>query len=126
MNQISEGDTNADMIQDLNDIAVLGKANEEKLSAIAFDLTRLDEAAQMSTDLAELLAIANGDKAVSSETKVIRDKAYTHLKELVDEIRAAGKYLFWRDKDRYKGYVSVYWRIHQSKAKEKNAVDSQV
>jgi hypothetical protein len=39
-------------------------------------------------ELANLLAEANGDKA------------YTHLKELVDEIREAGKYVFRNDKNK--------------------------
>ncbi|MEN8139404.1 MAG: hypothetical protein ABFR62_13340 [Bacteroidota bacterium] len=107
---ISKGDGHADMIQDLNDIAVLGKENNDLLNAIGFDTAKLDTAANMADELAELLAEANGDKAEQNESKVIRDKAYMHLKELVDEVRAAGKYVFHKDKTRYKGYTSSYWK----------------
>lgn len=107
--EIAEGDTNADMIQDLNDLSLLGKSNTAPLEAINFSLEKLEAAATASDELANILALANGDKSLQNETKVIRDKAYTHLKELVDEIRAAGKYLFWKNEKRYKGYVSQWW-----------------
>ena len=107
--EIAEGDTNADMIQDLNDLSLLGKSNTAPLEAINFSLEKLEAAATASDELANILALANGDKSLQNESKVIRDKAYTHLKELVDEIRNAGKYLFWKNEKRYKGYVSQWW-----------------
>jgi hypothetical protein len=36
---ITDGSGHADMIQDLNDIAVLGRENPDPLTAIGFDLT---------------------------------------------------------------------------------------
>jgi hypothetical protein len=109
VSEIAEGNTNADMIQDLNDLSLLGKNNPAPLEAINFAPEKLDEAANASDELAEILALANGDKSLQSESKSIRDKAYTHMKELVDQIRDAGKYLFWKNEKRYKGYVSQYW-----------------
>jgi hypothetical protein len=115
---IAEGSSNADMIQDLNDLSVLGKAQPDALKAIGFKMAMLDEAAAKADEMADLLAIANGDRKEQSEAKSIRDKAYTYLKELVDEIRDAGKYLFWRTPERYKGYVSQYWKRRNSKKTE--------
>lgn len=106
---IAEGNTNADMIQDLNDLAVLGNNNPAPLQAIGFDLGKLTLAAETSDAMANLLALANGDRASKSETKKLRDKAFAYLKESVDQVREAGKYLFWKNEDRYKGYVSKYW-----------------
>ena len=106
--EIAEGDTNADMIQDLNDLSPLGKSNTGPLEAINFSPDKLEAAANASDELANILALANGDKSLQSESKVIRDKAYTHLKELVDEIRNAGKYLFWKNEKRLKGYRSEF------------------
>jgi hypothetical protein len=106
---IAEGNTNADMIQDLNDLAVLGRNNTAPLAAIGFNLALLDQAANTADTMANLLALANGDKAFQNESKQMRDRAYTYLKELVDEIREAGKYLFWRTPKRFQGYVSKYW-----------------
>lgn len=121
---ISEGNTNADMIQDLNDIAVLGRENAEPLTAIGFDPTQLDLAATRADELAELLAEANGDKADPNESKLIRDKAYAYMKMLVDEIREAGKYVFRKKPRRLKGYTSEYWRKqNQKKAGEPEVVE---
>lgn len=120
---ITDGSGHADMIQDLNDIAVLGRENPEPLMAIGFDLTQLDMAATRADELADLLAEANGDKADPNESKIIRDKAYTQMKSLVDEIREAGKYVFRKDKNRLKGYSSDYWRKQNRK---KSNYDSEV
>ncbi len=114
---IADGNGHADMIQDLNDIAVLGRENPDPLTAISFDLTQLDQAATRADELADLLAEANGDKADPNNSKIIRDKAYTYLKELVDEIREAGKYVFRHDDNRLKGYASTYWRkLHRKQS----------
>jgi hypothetical protein len=108
--EIADGSTNSDMIQDLNDLSVLGKNNVAPLQAIGFDLNKLNVAAETSNAMAELLAAANGDKSLQSETKMIRDKAFFYLKQRVDEIRAAGKYVFWKNEKRLKGYSSEYLR----------------
>jgi hypothetical protein len=107
--EIAEGSTHADMIQDLNDLSVLGNNNPVPLQAIGFDLGKLTQSATTSDAMANLLAMANGDRASQSETKKIRDKAFAYLKESVDQIREAGKYLFWKNENRYKGYVSKFW-----------------
>lgn len=126
---IAEGNTNSDMIQDLNDLSVLGKNNTELLQNIGFDLSKLDAAAEASAAMAELLAAANGDKSVQNETKMIRDKAFVYLKQLVDEIRDAGKYVFWKNEKRLKGYRSEYLRQKNNEAnsgEEKPGTDNQV
>lgn len=111
---IAEGDGHADMIQDLNDLAVLGRENQAPLEAIGFDLSKLDLAATKADEMGNLLGLANGDKADQNQSKLLRDKAYTYLKELVDEIRDAGKYLFWRNPQRYQGYISHYRKNRRS------------
>ncbi len=79
------------------------------MQAIGFDLGKLTQTATTSDAMANLLAMANGDRASQSETKKIRDKAFAYLKESVDQVREAGKYLFWKNENRYKGYVSKFW-----------------
>jgi len=120
---VADGSGHADMIQDLNDLAVLGKANSEALTAIGFDLAQLDAAATAADEMADLLATANGDKAEQNESKTIRDKAYTYMKALVDDIREAGKYVFRNNKNRLKGYSSDYWRkLHRKQSSNQDDV----
>lgn len=108
VDEIAQGDSNSDMVQDLNDLAVLGKANAELLTAIGFDLTLLDLAADLSDRMGDLLGATNGERKSVSEAMQLRDKAFTYLKQAVDEIRECGKFAFWRNPDRLKGYVSDY------------------
>jgi hypothetical protein len=60
--------------------------------------------------MAALFAAATGDRIDLSESKKIRDKAYTHLKEVVDEVYAYGQYVCRDDDERLKGYRSNYLR----------------
>jgi hypothetical protein len=122
VSDIAKGTGHPDMIQDLNDLAVLGKKYENLLTPIAFDLTLLDRAAETSANCADVLAIANGSKQKGNEARVLRDQAYTYLKQSVDEFRAAGKYLFWKNEQRLKGYSSDYWRRKNAlKSKEETS-----
>ncbi len=123
LNTINEGGGSADMIQDLNDLAVMGRSNPEPLQRINYDMTKIERAAQLSEEMAELRAMANGDKQEDNEALTIRNQMYTLLKQLVDEIRACGKYLFWRDENRLKGYVSKFNQqiYNQQKAKDKDS-----
>jgi len=107
---IADGNGHADMIQDLNDLSVLGKDNQELLTKINFDMSLLDLAAQKADEMATLLGETTRDRADYSAIKRIRDQSYTHLKEAVDEIYSHGQYLFWRSDERYKGYRSNYLR----------------
>jgi hypothetical protein len=71
-------------------------------------MDRLEVAATTSAEMAELLSLASSERATDNEERVIRDKAFTLLKEAVDQIRTCGQYVFWRDAQRFKGYVSTY------------------
>lgn len=107
---IREGDSHADAIQDLVNLSVLGKANQAPIEAINYDVTKLDEAAQMADRMAGLLGAVNGQMYTDDETKLIRDKGYTLLKQVVDEIRDYGKFVFRNDADHVKAYSSKYER----------------
>ena len=57
-----------------------------------------------------LLATMNGERHDSSGIIAVRNKSYTYLKQAIDEIREAGKYVFWKDKQRLKGYHIQYFK----------------
>lgn len=119
VDEIAQGDTNADMVQDLNDLAVLGKAHTEELTVVGFDLPLLDLAADLSDRMGNLLGETNGDRDEDSKTLLIRDQAYTYLKLAMDEIRQCGKFVFWRTPERLKGYNSHYWKQQKKSEPEK-------
>ena len=110
VSKIDEGDSSADMIQDLSTLAVLGRENTTLLETINFDLSKLDAAANSADTIAQLLARVNGDRLSGNDGRSLRDKAYTYLKEIVDEVRACGKYVFHDNDARFSGYSSAYFR----------------
>jgi hypothetical protein len=106
--KIAEGSGNADMIQDLSDLSVLGLANKAPLEKISVQMDLFVQAGKLSGEMATLLAKVNGDRQSSNKLKIMRDKAYTYVKLAVDEIRRHGQYVFYRNEDRRKGYISKY------------------
>ncbi|MFA9372015.1 MAG: hypothetical protein ACERIH_09930 [Labilibaculum antarcticum] len=120
VDKIGVGNANADMIQDLSDMHALGKANPDQLVAINKDPSKLDLAAEYASTLGTLLAAANGVREDNDKpAKEMRDRAYTHLKEAVDEICEYGKYVFWEDEEKVEKYSSAYFRnLRKHKEKE--------
>lgn len=108
--EIRAGNGHADMIQDLNDIALLGRQHSAPLQNIDFDLAQLQQAADTSDRMADLLAQVNGERSADNKARVVRDQAFTLLKHAVDEIRACGQYVFWDNAARRDGYFSAYLR----------------
>lgn len=125
VNDINEGDSHADMIQDLNDLSVLGKTNFDLLTAIGLDMTVLDTAADKANEMASLYAEVTGDRIEYNAAKKIRDKAFTYLKQAVDEIYRFGQYVFWRNDERRKGYRSNYLRRKRRKEEPPAPTDPQ-
>ena len=111
--------SHASMVQNLNDLSVAGRNNIPLLEAIGFDLSLLEKAAEMSSDMAKLLARNDGAKMEYGSAKRIRDQAYTYLKEAVDEIREYGRFVFRNKKERLAGYRSDYIRKLNLRAKTK-------
>lgn len=114
VDEIAAGDSNSDMVQDLNDLSVLGKSHLDLLLAVKVDPVLLDVAAQTSDRMGDILGATNGERQKDSEAMIIRDKAFTFLKQAVDEVRECGKFVFWRNPDRAKGYTSDYWQRRSS------------
>ncbi len=113
--KIAEGSGHADMIQDMSDLSALGKANPQPLVAISLDLSLLDKSETTAQEMAVLLANSNGKRMEDSKTRILRDKAFSHMKIAVDEIRRCGQYIFWRDDQKRKGYVSKYGKSKRTK-----------
>lgn len=112
---IADGYSRDDMIQDLNDLAVLGRENTAPLQSINFDLDKLEQAAEMSATMAKLLAKAKGEDG-SSESLIMRNRAFTYLKQAVDEIRGCGKYTFSGKEEKLKEYRSEFMSKLRKKA----------
>lgn len=122
---VAKGNSNADLIQDLNHLAVFGRENSESLKRKNIDIAPFHTAADASDGLGSLQASASVAQEGKSHARRIRDKAYTYLKEVVDKVRRAGRYVFDDNPDRYKGYISQYHRKANTKYRNssKNSSD---
>jgi hypothetical protein len=110
------------MINGLYDLNVLGLVNKELLRKIGFDLKLLDMAVKKSRELARKKEAASFYSEDYLEVKKIRDQAYTHLKEAVEYILEYGKYVFWTNPARLKGYRSDYRRMLKKRSSRRNKV----
>ena len=123
--EIRKGSGDDDMIQDLLEYAVLGQANPVQLQAINFDMTKLDTATALSESLSILLAKSIGDKKSQHLLKDVRDRSFTIMKDRLDYIRDAGKYVFAEQPEIKKLFTSDYVRKHSSKTSTTNVPDNQ-
>jgi hypothetical protein len=105
--RIREGAGNPDMIQDLLALSELGKKYPQQLKAINFDISLLDTAAQRADSLGKLYAKAFIEKS-TSDSKEIRDRAFTYMRMLMGEILDAAEYAFRKNKSRLDYYYSAY------------------
>lgn len=71
--------------------------------------------------MAPLLAKSRSMTTESQEAYDLRNKAYTHLKEAMDEICRFGRFVFRHDESRLKGYGSAYLRRRNRKYRNKKA-----
>ncbi len=104
--RIREGASHADMVQDLVELAVLGEKYPQPLTAINFDMNRLQNARTLSHAMSELLAAANGSAGDSSSNKLLRDRAYTLLAAKASTVREYGRFVFWKDEDKRARYYN--------------------
>lgn len=101
--KIKEGSSNENLVQDLNDCSVVGKSNIDQLKAINFDLSLLDQAASLSTELSNLLELADIEENIDSPV-VMRDKVYTMLRQIIDALIEKAEYVFSEDPDKLKQF----------------------
>lgn len=102
--RLREGASNADMVQDLLELAVLGTNNPDPLTTIKFDLDLLPQARTESYSLAKILAAANGAEGEDNKIKKLRDQAFTLLSQKESTIREYGRYIFWKNDDKKSKY----------------------
>ncbi len=107
LSAISEGDGLADLVQDLRDLAQLV---ERSRAAFAADRTfeaaaSIEQARSLSDEISAGAGTAKLDGEAAS-ARELRDRAYTHLATLVEQLRAAGRHAYRKDDRMRKRFVS--------------------
>lgn len=119
--KIIEGRGNRDFLLDLVSCSKLGKANIEQLKNVNADLSLLDRADSLYPELSDIFARMIIDPEKHKKNESIYNKAWTYLKEAIDEIYAAGRYAFDETNDRHQLYYSDYHKRLAKAAQDKKA-----
>jgi hypothetical protein len=117
---IAKGNNYVDIIQQLIELSILGQKNPAELNAIHFDMNLLEIAREMSSALGVQWAAAIEGRKSGSENLILRNKAFYHLKEGMENIRLAGQFAFKGNKDRQKGYINAYYRRNNQLYRKNN------
>ena len=116
--KFSEGNSHIAIIQALYDIAIFGEDRIELLEAARFDITLLRRAADLSGEMASLYAVVTNTRRTPDKKLKIRNQAYTHLAEAVEEIRFHAKHIFWKDPAKLECYRSEHTRRKNRRYKQ--------
>jgi hypothetical protein len=109
LSAIAEGESLADLIQDLNDLAEL---IERKRAAFArdetFDVaTSVEEARALSSEISAGVGAARLESDAAT-ARGLRDRAYTHMAEVVGEVREAGRHAYRHEPPMQRYFTSRY------------------
>jgi hypothetical protein len=135
LSAIRGGDTVADLVQDLFDLATLYEKHRT-----AFEKDQSFDAAARSSEAREVasqLSASISEERLESgpaEIRDMRDRAFTYLDNLVSEVRGAARYAFRSEPDLSRRFTSRYRRRLRRAAKsgeivaevvEEEAIDEQ-
>lgn len=109
LKEIKNGKGHRDMLLDLLELEILGRDFPDDLNKTDFDTALLDEAKALHEEVTLSFAEMRVRDNKINETLIIRDKAYTWLKEIMDEVRAYGKFVFHDNPERQKRYISEFY-----------------
>ncbi len=119
LGKISKGRANSDLVQDLTDLVILARTNQELLDAIHADPGLFKDADDFVKPLASHLGRINALRRTTPDGLDRRNRAYTLLKAAVDNIRDTGKYVFRNNPGRLCGYSSDFLRFQNAKSRNK-------
>jgi len=126
LSAIAQGEGVADLAQDLNDLAVLLEQRASRFDPDhSFDVQRA--VADARAHARELSAGTSEERLQTEQAtaKDLRDRAFSYLDQLVDEIREAGRYAFRRDPQALKPFHSRYLKRRRSRTRD-TAVEEEV
>jgi hypothetical protein len=119
LSSYGKGGSCAAIIQSLHSLSVFGRMHSGFLAGAGFDTGKLGAAADLSREMASLMASVRSLRISHSAALDIRNRAYTFLAAAVSEVRSHGHYLFSNDSLKFRGYTSEYIRRKNRKARNK-------
>lgn len=126
LSEIREGDSLPDLVDDLNNLAVLLTDKRESFEAIHMDVDNSAlQADQLSSALQQMLSTEDVAKSLS-DGKETRDRIYVLAKDTLKEIRLFASFAFRKDKsnNRRQIFTSAYMRRRNRKHRSNAAAAS--
>jgi len=90
---VEGGSSNPEFIQDLNDYAVTGRENKELTDAVGYDAANFERAAELSQRLGTLYAQVTYDRSTTPGQTLLRDKAFTLLRNAIDALNRQARFI---------------------------------
>jgi hypothetical protein len=111
LSAIRAGEGVDDLVQDLFDLATLCEKHTDAFTSDrSFDVTaRVAEARTVAQQLSESVSAERLDPEPAG-VRDVRDRAFTHMDDLVSEIRTAARYAFRQEPELAKRFTSRYRR----------------
>ncbi|MCP4221433.1 MAG: hypothetical protein GY765_42800 [bacterium] len=111
----------AGIVQSFWNLHVLGTRNLDMFKNLPGVPAQLEQLATWGQEIKTASSLAHTARKTPSETKPLRDRVFTHLKQAVDEVRVCGRFAFKGNKERLAGYRSTYLRqkSNQQKIRQK-------
>lgn len=122
LGRIKEGKGNKDLIGDLLELNILGSRYLELLKKYGVTLELLEQAKVLNTELNRILAHCKVDPDAYNEQVDICNRAWTDIKEALDDIYQAGKFAFLNDPE-IAGQYSIDYYKELGKLSAKAAAD---
>lgn len=119
LDNIREGRGDLDMIKDLLSLNKLSVDYRDRLEKAHFNFEDSQKAYDLYSELFNLSALRDIDPEKMSEAKLFLVKAWTLLKDTLDEIYAAGRFVFYNEPEIEELFYSDYWQ----KIREKRSFD---
>lgn len=119
---IRGGKGDFDMFKDLYTLHRFVMQNQERLEKAHFNFDQANRAFELYNELFSLSAERDIVSETTSGTKILCQKAWTHLHQALEEIYAAGRYVFYRQPEIeelfYMNYRQKISAMQKKKAKE--------
>lgn len=115
---IRKGAGDLDMIKDLNSIHLLCTNNLERLGKAHVEQSLIDRSLQLYTELSQLTAKIEIDPERIDKAKKMCNRAWTYLWEAMQEIYAAGRFVFTREPEIQElFFIEYYQKLGKSRNK---------
>lgn len=120
--KLSRKNTAAQLVATLASLYRIGSKYHDLLENISFDFSQLKTIEKLADEVRETSSEYRVSFPEKDKIKTLRDKSYTYLKHLADEIKNAGKFVFAKNNERLKGYEIAYFKKKKAHFKENMVV----